>query len=141
MAIKSDEKPSKKSKPTRSSLVKKLDAEFSIFIRTRKLKDGKAECFTCGKINDWKSLQNGHFMSRKHYSTRWHELNCQVQCVGCNVYRYGEQYKFGRKLNAIHGSGTSEWLDTESKKAVKISDAELIDMIEHYKNLNKKFVY
>jgi hypothetical protein len=138
MAIKSDLKPVKKSKPSRSTLVKNLDTEFSIFIRTRKLVDNKAECFTCYRLDDWKTLQCGHFMSRKHYATRWNELNCQVQCVGCNVYRYGEQYKFGRRLNAIHGSGTSEFLDKESKKILKITDAELIQRTEYYKELNKR---
>ena len=77
----------------RKKLVDKLDKVFSIYIRRRYADNDVAECFTCGKQDHWKKLQNGHFQSRKHYSTRWHEQNCQVQCAGCNVFRYGEQYK------------------------------------------------
>jgi hypothetical protein len=137
MAIKPKEKSVKKTKSNRAALVKKLDAEFSIYIRTRNLVNGNAECFTCYKLDDWKKLQCGHFMSRKHYSTRWDEVNCQVQCVGCNVYRYGEQYKFGRRLNAVHGAGTSEALEQLSKEITKFSNWELEEMIEKYKIKNK----
>ena len=123
-------------KPSRTSLIKKLDTECSIYIRTRLSKNGEAECFTCGKKDSWKNLQCGHFMSRKHYSTRWNEINCQVQCVGCNVYRYGEQYKFGVKLNQIYGEGCSQNLDTTTRQIYKIKDFELIEKIEYYKNIN-----
>ena len=78
----------------RKKLVDKLDKVFSVYIRRRYAENDIAECFTCGKQDHWKKLQNGHFQSRKHYATRWHEENCQVQCAGCNVFRYGEQYKF-----------------------------------------------
>ena len=30
--------------------------------------------------------------SRKHYATRWLEMNVAVQCVGCNMFKSGEQY-------------------------------------------------
>ena len=84
------------SKISRKGLVKKLDTIFSIFIRLRKANElGEVSCYTCGKKDHYKKMQCGHFMSRKHYSTRWEELNCQVQCYSCNVMRYGEQYKYG----------------------------------------------
>ena len=82
----------------RKQLIKKLDSVFSEYIRRRYAKNDIAECYTCGKRDHWKRLQCGHFQSRKHYSTRWNEDNCQVQCVGCNMFKGGEQYKFGMKL-------------------------------------------
>ena len=72
----------KPKKPTRTSIVKKLDTVFSIYIRRRYAVNDIAKCVTCGKQDHWKSLQCGHFMSRKHLSTRWNEDNCQVQCAG-----------------------------------------------------------
>jgi hypothetical protein len=134
MTFNPQHKIKKVKKPSRSSLVKKLDTEFSIYVRKRYAIDGKASCFTCDKIDDWNKLQCGHFQSRKHYATRWDELNCQVQCVGCNVYKYGEQFKFGIHLNKVHGFGTAENLLAKSRTEVKIKDFELIDMIELYKN-------
>jgi 5-methylcytosine-specific restriction endonuclease McrA len=126
-------------KTKRKSLIDKLDKEFSIFIRNRYAKNGLAECVTCGSIKEVKQLQCGHFMSRKHYSTRWEEDNCQVQCYTCNVMRYGEQYKFGLYLNATYNKNKAEELLIKSKQTLKLTDADLEEMIEKYKLLNKKF--
>ena len=62
-----------------SKLKKELDSWFSKYIRLRESNDyGMTECFTCGKVDYYKKLQNGHFQSRRHHYTRWNEQNCQV---------------------------------------------------------------
>ena len=129
----------KSKKPKRGKLVKNLDAIFSQYIRQKNAINEIATCFTCGKKDHWKKLQNGHFMSRKHYSTRWDETNCQVQCAGCNVFRYGEQYKFGVNLDAKFGKNTAEELQNKSRQIMKLSDFEIIEMIDTYKNLVNSF--
>ena len=116
----------------RKQLIKKLDTVFSEYIRRRYAKNNIAECYACGKRDHWKRLQCGHFQSRKHYSTRWNEHNCQVQCVGCNMFKGGEQYKFGMKL----GEKKAKKLYMLAKETKKITNFELLEMIEHYKNLN-----
>ena len=121
----------------RKKLVDKLDKVFSIYIRRRYAKNGIAECFTCGKQDHWKKLQNGHFQSRKHYSTRWHELNCQVQCAGCNVFRYGEQFKFARNLDNTFYDGLADELHIEANKTVKLDNTDLEMLIEKYEMLIK----
>ena len=126
--------PSNK-KVSRSKLVKKLDTIFSQYIRLKNSVNEKATCFTCGKVDHWKKLQNGHFQSRKHYSTRWDEVNCQVQCAGCNVFKYGEQYKFSVNLDAKYGQGTAEDLSIKAQQIIKLSNFEIEDMIKKYKNL------
>ena len=122
-------------KPTRKSLIAKLDTVFSTYIRRRYSMNDIAKCVTCGKEDHWSKLQCGHFMSRKHMSTRWNEDNCQVQCAGCNVFRYGEQYLFSQYL----GNNLSEELHKQSKEICKFTDVELQDMIAHYTELNKLF--
>lgn len=126
------QKKGKAKKPKRKTLVKKLDTIFSIYIRRRNSVDDISECITCGKKDHWKRLQNGHFMSRKHLITRWDEDNCQVQCAGCNVFKYGEQYKFSVWLDSNIGEGTADWLLQKSRGIYKISDFELINLIEIY---------
>ena len=121
-------------KPSRSKVIKQLDAVFSQYIRQRDAVNEIATCFTCGKRDHWKRLQNGHFQSRKHYSTRWDETNCQVQCAGCNVFKYGEQFIFGQNLDIKYGLGTSNDLYIKAKKTVKISTVELQEMIKDYKS-------
>ena len=124
------------SKLSRSKIVKKLDAVFSQYIRQKNADYlGIATCFTCGKKDHWKKLQNGHFQSRKHYATRWLEMNCQVQCAGCNVFRYGEQFLFSKYLDEKYGDGTAEELYIKSRETVKFSNNELLDMIKLYSDL------
>ena len=125
-------------KTQRKKIIEKLDKVFSIYIRRRFAKNDIAECFTCGKQDHWKKLQNGHFQSRKHYSTRWHEQNCQVQCAGCNVFRYGEQYKFALNLDNTYYSGLAEELHIEANKTVKLDNTDLEMLIEKYKMLIKE---
>lgn len=115
-------------KQTRKSLIDKLDKVFSIYIRQRKAINGIAKCVTCGKEDNWTKLQCGHFMSRKHMSTRWDENNCQVQCAGCNVFKYGEQYLFSQYL----GNNLSEELYIKSKQICKFTDVELQEKINYY---------
>ena len=116
-------------KPSRKTIVNKLDKVFSEYIRRRYTKNNIAECVTCGKKDHWKNLQAGHFMSRKHYATRWDEENVEVQCMACNVYRYGEQYLFAKHL----GQEKADELLAKSRTMVKLKDWELQDMIEIYK--------
>ncbi len=116
-------------KPTRKGLIKKLDTVFSHYIRLRNANgNGYVECVTCGKQDHWKSMDCGHFMSRKYMSTRWHEDNCQVQCKSCNVFRYGEQYKYSLWL----GQEKAEELYMLSKKTLKLMEYDLLDLINIY---------
>jgi hypothetical protein len=115
-------------KVSRKSLVEKLDKVFSIYIRRRYAINDIAKCVTCGKEDHWSKLQCGHFMSRKHLSTRWNEDNCQVQCAGCNVFRYGEQYLYSQYL----GDKLSQELYIKSKQICKFTDVELQEKINYY---------
>jgi hypothetical protein len=122
-------------KISRSKLIKKLDTVFSLYIRQRYSINEISKCFTCGKEDHYKKLQCGHFQSRKHYSTRWDEVNCQVQCAGCNVFKYGEQFIFGKNLNLEFGEGTSEELYLKAKQIIKFSNNDLEDLITNYNSL------
>ena len=123
------------SKTKRKKLIDKLDKIFSLYVRQRNAVNEIAECFTCGKQDHYKKLQNGHFQSRKHYATRWDEVNCQVQCAGCNVFRYGEQYKFAVNLDAKFGIGTAESLQQKANTTIKLDNYDLEMLINKYQSL------
>ena len=122
---------------TISKLKKELDKYFSLFIRLRSANEyGMVQCFTCGIVRGYKDgMQNGHFQSRKHMATRFHEDNCQVQCIKCNMYSQGEQYKFGLALDAKYGEGTAEELEYLARTIHKVSRVEYEEQISYYKNL------
>ena len=126
-------------KKTISKLKKELDKWFSLYIRIREATDssGLCQCFTCGKVAHYKTggMQCGHFQSRKHLSTRWNEQNCQVQCVGCNMFKQGEQWKFGLQIDLKYGQGTSEDLEFLSIQIKKKARWEYEDDISYYKNI------
>jgi len=130
-----------KKKLSRSKIVKKLDAEFSRYIRLKYSDhNGYVKCYTCNRIKHYKdSMQNGHFMSRRYYSTRWNEDNCRPQCYGCNCHAQGRSYEFSLNLNKEYGYEISLELLQLSKETVKISNPELIEKTEYYKVLNKAF--
>lgn len=130
--------PKTAKKPTRSKLIKKLDVVFSQYVRLSNADDrGYCTCVTCGKKGHWKTggIQAGHFISRKHYSTRWDERNVKPQCVRCNVYRAGEQYKYSLYL----GKDLSKELYEKSLEITKFTSNEIEDLIEYYSKLLKKY--
>ena len=122
-------------KSSRKNLIKRLDKIFSEYIRLKHAdKKGMVKCYTCNKKAYWKGegMQNGHFISRRSRILRWDERNCRIQCYSCNVMRYGESYIFGIKLNKEYGYDISEELLIESKKIIKQSDQDLLDLINLY---------
>lgn len=121
-------------KETLSSLKKKCDAWFSKFIRLRDSDDnGICTCCTCGKKEEWKHMQCGHFVPRNHLSTRFDEKNCNVQCVGCNMFKSGMQYEHGRYIDRKYGEGTADKLMEKNKSVFKITGTEYNDMINFYR--------
>ena len=123
----------------RSTLVKKLDKIFSIWIRSKDADHaGMVDCFTCGVTKNWKyEIDAGHFQSRGKYETRWNEQNVKPQCKRCNGFRGGEQYRFAKNLDALNGEGTAEWLEFESNQSARFTNDELLVKIKHYTELVK----
>ena len=123
----------------RSTIVKKLDKVFSIWVRSKDADHaGMVDCFTCGVTKSWKyEIDAGHFQSRGKYATRWDEQNVKPQCKRCNGFRGGEQYLFSKHLDLEHGDGTAEWLEFESNQTARFTNDELLRKIEHFTELVK----
>lgn len=115
-------------------LKKELDRIFSIYIRLRHADtQGNCKCFTCGKVAHYKRMQNGHFQSRRFLPTRFNEQNCQVQCVKCNMFMQGEQYKFAKFLDIEYQEGTSTHLEQLARSSCKFMRCDYMDLIKEYK--------
>ena len=128
-------------KPSRKSLVKKLDTIFSEYIRRKYAdKNGNVKCYTCNTKKYWKGegMQNGHFISRSSRILRWSPENCRPQCYACNCMRYGQNYIFAMNLNKEYGFDIAAELLQRSRQLIKQSDNDLIELIEHYKELVDK---
>jgi hypothetical protein len=127
-------------KKTISKLKKELDKWFSLYIRLRDATDeGMVQCCTCNKVAHYKSgMQCGHFQSRRHHSTRWNEENCQVQCIGCNCFKQGEQFRFSIYIDSKYGAGTSEYLEGLARITKKFDRIDYEDKISYYGTLVNK---
>jgi len=117
-----------------NQLVADLDKVFSIFIRLRDIDaDGFSYCVTCGKPMTLKTSQCGHFISRRHFATRWEEKNCAAQCYACNMHNQGKQYEFGLAIDNRFGVGTAQKLLIQSKNKFKKDKSILNILINKYK--------
>ena len=124
-----------------SKLKKELDKWFSLFIRLRDATDheGLCQCITCGKVSHYKKgIQNGHFQSRRFMATRYDEQNCFSQCVACNMFRGGEQFRFGLAIDSKYGEGKAEELEFLARTTVKFSRYDYEDKIVYYKEAVEK---
>ena len=124
-----------------AKLVKELDTVYSKYIRWYYADHtGVVECYTCGVQKPVKEMQCGHFQSRRHKSTRWHEDNTRPQCVKCNMFSQGEQYLFGQKLKADIGDYAVDEIIQLSRQSVKYSTGDLQYLIDLYKKKLADFV-
>ena len=125
---------------TISKLKKELDKWFSLYIRLRSATEyGMVQCFTCEKVSHYKSgMQCGHFQSRRFLATRFDEQNCAVQCVACNMFRGGEQFKFALNLDAKYGDGKALELEYKARTIVNYSRLDYTSRIVYYKSLVNK---
>jgi 5-methylcytosine-specific restriction endonuclease McrA len=126
--IKGTTKPKKAKK---STLKKELDRVFSIYIRKR----DNGQCFTCPKQDDYKNMQNGHFVPRQYLAVRWDEKNCNCQCYACNMLYGGQGATYAIRLKQKYGQEIVEWLESQRWVTTKLDDAWYREKIAYYKAL------
>ena len=114
----------------RQRLIKRLDNVFSKYIRLR-----DKRCVICGTTEN---LQAGHLITRRCYATRWDEMNVFAQCRNCN---YTHEYRpeiFTNWYIEKFGADKYQELVVKSKMVVKYKNADLLAMIEYYKQKIKE---
>ena len=121
------------------TLKSKLDKLFSEYIRRREAdENGYVKCFTCGKIKHWKKQQCGHYYSRRFLSTRYDEMNCNVQCVQCNIFKEGNKPVFYQKLIEKYGEDKINLLYIKKDNTAKFTDTIYRILILEYKQKIKE---
>lgn len=110
-----------------AKLKKELDRVFSIYIRAKYHKS----CYTCGKTAV--TLQCGHFIPRTYLATRWEEMNCRPQCVGCNIFGNGQLLDFEERLTEELGEDVIIGMKQSRHKITKLSPSWYEEQIAHYK--------
>lgn len=122
------EKLTDKKRFSRSNLIKEADRIASLYVRER---DRGKPCVTC--LSEWNEfIQNWHFASRRHLSTRWHEKNMHGQCPHCNCWWAGEQFKHWLAIDRMYWIGTAEHIMRLALSIEKVTDDEILHYIRLY---------
>ena len=64
--------------------------------------------------------------------------NCDVGCIKCNIFNFGEQYKFSIALDNKYGEGTAEELEMLARTIMKFSRIDYEEKISYYKEAVNK---
>ena len=116
----------------------KLDKVFSEYIRKRDTRNGVFRCISCGRLLPYEQADCGHYINRKHMSTRFDEMNCNAQCISCNRFDEGNIQGYRRGLVALYGEQQVTLLEAKKHHFRKYSDFEYEVLIKHYKEEIKK---
>jgi hypothetical protein len=128
---------------TAKSLAKLVD-EYAVLlqklVRIKAADDtGYCRCCSCGGVYHWKSMDGGHFISRKYTATKVMEENIHAQCKRCNGF--GDHFTYKNYQNFMidmYGADFVEWLEIESKKTKKHDRLEIEGLIKETKELISK---
>lgn len=135
----SDLKEKKEKLKTLSQYEAEAKKEFQKYIRFR---DKDLPCISCGtkNCNEW---AGGHYFKAEIYSGLiFDERNCHKQCNAyCNKYRDGAQAEYRIGLVNRFGDEFVKQLELDSIRLrnYKYTKQQLIEIKEHYKELNKQF--
>lgn len=116
---------------TVSSLKKLAWNAFAKYIRER----DKYTCYTCGKVASGNGMHAGHFISRRHNSTLFHERNVHAQCASCNMFMNGQPHLYVERMIRDYGQDFVLELIALSKEVKKFTKQELQEIYEKYKKL------
>lgn len=120
-------------------LQQKLDLVFSEYIRLRDANDnGFCKCITCGSMWQWRLIHNGHYIDRRHISTRYDERNCHAQCPKCNIGLRGNLDKYKRAIIEIYGVKDLGELEAGKRSLEKLSIVDYQEKISYYKEEIKR---
>lgn len=123
-----------KSESERSKAIREADRLFSIFVRRKDSQAGIARCVTCGKLDHYKNMDAGHYISRRFMAVRYHPDNVHVQCRTCNRELGGNLEKYKAFMINKYGEAKTERLRILAQRGGKLSMTDLQAIQEKYRN-------
>jgi len=115
----------------RRSFKKILWRFFSKYIRQR----DKGICISCGKKDDWKNMDAGHYIPKTAgLSLYFDERNVNSQCTYCNRWMHGNLSRYAIALRIKYGENILEELDEKRKRTMKYTVEDYRRLINYYKS-------
>lgn len=117
--------------PTTPKLKNKAAALLQKLVRMKAADDtGLCKCVTCGRVDSWKLMDGGHFISRAYTFHLLREENIHPQCKRCNRFFSGCHDDYRRYMVDMYGEDFVEWLSHTKRNVMKYTRAELIEIIQ-----------
>ncbi len=128
--------------------ITKLDRElwklFSLYIRKKDADwKGFVHCFTCGKYENYKLVDAGHYIPKATSGSylKFYEKNVHVQCQDCNRIKAGNYAVYKVKLTEKYGAGIIEHLNAlRQAPPLTVTDYQnkIADYTDRLKIINSK---
>lgn len=129
-------------KTKKQKLKEKADKLFSLFIRLSGSDwRGYCQCYTCPKVDHYKKMQCGHFISRSSNKLRFDPRNARIQCIGCNVFKNGNYIEYTTRMIDEVGKKEVEKLKKEGKENCQFTEDMLREIIDENKKKLKDLEY
>jgi hypothetical protein len=120
-------------KSKRKKLIEKLDRIFSQYIRLR-----DKGCVICGSRQN---LQNGHYITRSAWATRWDEINCNCQCEYHNNLHETSISAYKNWFILKYGQSVLQEITYKSNQIRKYTLQELEELVIKYKTLVERMMH
>lgn len=107
--------------------------------------DGNCTCVTCGKVDHWKNMDGGHYISRTWTRYKLESIclggdfeNIWPQCKGCNRFDHRIHDDYAVFMREMYGSDFMDGVSVTKRETRKYTRAELDDIIKTLKGLIKE---
>ena len=119
---------------SQSLLKAEADRVFSRWVRISAASSfGLVTCVTCGRLDLWRNMDAGHFVSRRFNGLRFDEKNVHPQCHECNRFKHGNLKEYRKYLENRYGSGIFDYFKRRLREPTKLSDSFLQNVVSTYK--------
>lgn len=117
----------------KSNLMKTADTIFSLYIRLRDSDtEGNSLCCSSGKMCEWSSLDNGHYIPRGYMKYRYDERNCNAQSKNDNSRLHGNIPEYRRFIISKYGQEVEQEMFMGSKELFKVDSSFFLNIIAKY---------
>jgi hypothetical protein len=96
-------------------------------------KNGICQCVTCGKRDDYRKMNAGHFIGSRVQAILLVEDNIHVQCVHCNQHLSGNGAAYVEYMLENYGPEKIQELCTLRHSGYKYTREQLADLRDSYK--------
>lgn len=119
----------------KAAIVEKAAEIMQKYVRLKAAdENGYVSCVTCGTVKMWNDgMQGGHFIPRKHISTRLMEENIHPQCDYCNGYLRGNMIKYTLYMEDTYGRDFVEHLESLRHQTTHYTKTEALEWLEEAK--------